>query len=57
MTHKTMYTLSAAAVAGVAVFQFKRLVRHWRRTHLNFDFPMEDQLFIGWGGSVPKHRR
>ena len=55
--NKTLYTLSAFAVAGMAAFQLKRLLHSWRRTHLNFDFPIEEQLFIGGGSSVPKRRR
>lgn len=58
MTTRMMYTLSAFAVAGMAAFQLQRLLRTWRRTHLNFDFPLEDYpLFVGGSGTVPKRTR
>ncbi len=54
---KTMWTLSAFAVAGMAVVQFGRVLRHWRHEHLRFDFPIEEELFIGWGGGNPRRVR
>lgn len=56
MTQRTIWALSAAAVAGVAAMQMQRFMSRWRRTNLSFDFPIEEQLFIGWGGSRPKRR-
>jgi hypothetical protein len=45
--------LSACAVASVAAVRLKRAIQQWRAEHMMFDFPIEDQLFIGWGGSRP----
>jgi len=50
---KAVLALSACAVAGVAAVQLKRALQHWRAEHLMFDFPIDEQLFIGWGGSLP----
>ncbi len=57
MTQKAMLTLSACAVAGVAALQLKRVLREWREKHLRFDFPIEEDLFIGWGGGNPRRAR
>ncbi len=45
MFQKTLITLSAVAVAGLAVFGFGRQIERWRQAHLDFEFPM-DELFI-----------
>ncbi|HMB92448.1 MAG TPA: hypothetical protein VKP65_16465 [Rhodothermales bacterium] len=57
MNQKTVLTLGACAVAGVAVFQLKRLVESLRHKHLRFDFPIDEELFIGWGGGNPRRAR
>lgn len=57
MTQKTMLTLGAVAMASVAAMQLKRALFSWRRRHLNFDFPIEEELFIGWGGGNPRRAR
>ena len=53
-TQKTVLALSAMAVASVAAVQLKRAVAAWRKENLTFDFPIEEQLFIGWGGGNPR---
>lgn len=41
-------TLSAmAALTGLAALRARRAYRRLRETHLDFDFPIEEQLFIG----------
>lgn len=45
MFQKTIITLGAVAVASLAVFGFGRRLERWRRSHLSFEFPMEE-LFI-----------
>jgi hypothetical protein len=57
MNQKTVLTLSACAVAGVAAIQLTRLVQTWRNKHLRFDFPIDEELFIGWGGGNPRRAR
>ncbi len=57
MTQKAMLALSACAVAGVAALQLTRALRNWREKHLRFDFPIEEELFIGWGGGNPRRAR
>ena len=54
-TQKAVLALGACAVAGMAAIQLKRALSSWREEHLGFDFPIEEELFIGWGGSVPQH--
>lgn len=54
LTNKTMLALSACAFAGVAVVQMRRVLARWRATHLDFDFPVDESLFVGWGGSRPR---
>ena len=51
---KTMLALGAMAVAGVAAVQLTRALATWRKDHLTFEFPIEEQLFIGWGGGHPQ---
>jgi len=53
-TQKAMLALGAMAVAGVAALQLKRAFTSWHKENLTFDFPIEEQLFIGWGGSNPR---
>ncbi len=53
-TQKAVLALGAAAVASVAAVQLKRVITNWREEHLEFDFPLEEELFIGWGGSTPR---
>ncbi len=45
MLQKTLLTLGAVTVAGLAVFGVGRTLEKWRRSHLNFDVPMEE-LFV-----------
>lgn len=45
MTYRALVTVGACAFAGLAVFGFGRSVRRWRKTHLNFDFHL-DNLFV-----------
>lgn len=45
MLQRTILTLGAVAVAGLAVFGFGRQLERWRQSHLDFEFPMEE-LFI-----------
>lgn len=55
---RTVLTLSAlAALTGLAAVQANRAIRRLRQTHLDFDFPIEEQLFIGWGGRPRRARR
>ena len=44
----------AMAVAGVAAVQLTRAFASWRKENITFDFPIEEQLFIGWGGGNPR---
>lgn len=53
-TQKAVLALGAMAVAGVAAVQLTRAFATWRKEHITFDFPIEEQLFIGWGGSNPR---
>ena len=53
-TQKAVLALGACAVAGMAAVQLKRVLSNWRDEHLEFDFPLEEELFIGWGGSDPR---
>ena len=53
-TQKTVLALGAMAVAGVAAIQLTRVLATWRKNNLTFDFPIEEQLFIGWGGGNPR---
>ena len=53
-TQKAVLALGACAVAGMAAVQLKRALSSWRDEHLEFDFPLEEELFIGWGGSDPR---
>ncbi|MFQ5568522.1 MAG: hypothetical protein ACE5G0_02540 [Rhodothermales bacterium] len=57
LAQKAFVTLGACAVAGVAAVRLKRAFDHWREENLQFDFPIEEQLFIGWGGSHPRRIR
>ena len=57
MTQKTVLTLGAVAVAGMAAMQLTQKLFSWRNRHLDFDFPMEEELFIGWGGGNPRRVR
>ena len=54
-TQKAVLALGAVAVAGMAAVQLTRALSNWREEHLQFDFPIEEELFIGWGGSDPRH--
>ena len=45
MLQKTILTLGAVAVTGLAVLGVGRTLERWRRSHLNFDVPMEE-LFV-----------
>ena len=56
-TQKTVLALSAMALAGVAAVQLKRALANWRQENLTFDFPIEEQLFIGWGGGNPRRTK
>lgn len=51
---KAVLALGACAVAGVALLKVKRLVATWRKEHLQFDFPIEEEMFVGWGGGSPR---
>lgn len=51
--HKAVLALGAFAVAGVALVKLQSAVQRWRRMHLKFDIPLEDILFVGWGGNSP----
>ncbi len=53
-TQKAVLALGACAVAGVAALQLTRAFTSWRTENLSFDFPIEEELFIGWGGSEPR---
>ena len=53
-TQKAVLALGACAVAGMAAVQLKRALSSWREENLEFDFPIEEELFIGWGGSLPR---
>ena len=53
-TQKAILALGAMAVAGVAALQLKRAFTNWHKENLTFDFPIEEQLFIGWGGGNPR---
>lgn len=47
MQRKTIVTLSAVALAGLALVPVKRALEYLRQRHLEFDFPIEDkQLFV-----------
>ena len=56
-TQKAVLALGACAVAGMAAVQLKRALSSWRDENLEFDFPLEEELFIGWGGSEPRRVR
>ena len=56
-TQKAVLALGVFAVAGVAAVRLSRVLMHWREENLDFDFPIEEQLFIGWGGSNPRRVR
>jgi hypothetical protein len=45
MTYKALITVGACAFAGLAVLGVGRSFRKWRRTNLEFDFPLEN-LFV-----------
>ena len=53
-TQKAVLAFGAMAVAGVAAVQLTRAFATWRKEHITFDFPIEEQLFIGWGGGNPR---
>lgn len=57
MTQKTVFTLGAVAVASMAAMRITNALFSWRHRHLDFDFPMEEELFIGWGGGNPRRVR
>lgn len=42
---RTLFMLGAVTVAGFAVLGFGRQLERWRRSNLNFDYPLEE-LFI-----------
>ena len=44
MTYKAFVTVGACALAGLAVLGMDSY-RRWRKTHLDFDFPI-DNLFV-----------
>jgi len=52
-TQKAVLALGAFAV-GMAAVQLSRALSNWREENLEFDFPIEEELFIGWGGSNPR---
>lgn len=45
MLPRTLIMLGAVTVAGFAVLGFGRQLDRWRRSNLNFDYPLEE-LFI-----------
>ena len=45
MLQKTLITLGAVTVAGLAVLGVGRTFERWRRSHLDFEFPIEE-LFV-----------
>ncbi len=45
-TTVTVWTLGACALAGVLAFVLKGSVHRVRKTHLDFDFPLEQALFV-----------
>ena len=51
---KSVLAIGAMAVAGVAAVQLTRAFASWRKENITFDFPIEEQLFIGWGGGNPR---
>ena len=53
-TQKVVLAVSACAVAGMAAVQLTRALSNWRDENLDFDFPIEEELFIGWGGCDPQ---
>ena len=53
-TQKAVLVIGAMAVAGVAAVQLTRAFASWRKENITFDFPIEEQLFIGWGGGNPR---
>ena len=53
-TQKAVLALGACAVAGMAAVQLTRALSSWRDENLDFDFPIEEELFIGWGGCDPQ---
>lgn len=54
---KAVLAFSAMAVAGVAAVQLTRALATWRKENITFDFPIEEQLFIGWGGGNPRRAK
>ncbi len=45
MLHKTLITLGAVTIAGLTVFGVGRTLERLRRSHLDFEFPLEE-LFV-----------
>lgn len=45
MLQRTLIMLGAVTVAGFAVLGFGRQLDRWRRSNLDFDYPLEE-LFI-----------
>jgi hypothetical protein len=41
MMRKTVFTLSACAFASLAVFDLRRSINSFHRSHLTFEFPIE----------------
>ncbi len=56
-TQKAVLAIGAMAVAGVAAVQLTRAFASWRKENITFDFPIEEQLFIGWGGGNPRRAK
>ena len=53
-TQKAVLALGDCAGAGMAAPQLTRAFSSWRVENMTFDFPIEEELFIGWGGSDPR---
>ncbi len=54
VSQKAVLAVGACAVAGMAAVQLTRALTSWREEHMDFDFPIEEELFIGWGGCDPR---
>ena len=54
VSQKVVLAFGACAVAGMAAVQLTRALSSWRDENIDFDFPIEEELFIGWGGCDPR---